>query len=400
MTVPIDPHRLPPTMTRARQIRSIAAGALAAVATVRDGCRDRGAAGLRRRRQARCGTRPDHRRPAGAARPVGADPARQAGRVPAPRRRQPRDGREAEATLADADREHGEGLQRCDRDVAGLEAEARPRRHRRRMAPRRLAARRRDHRQGDARPHRRAPRLHPPAGLHRRADRRSGPVHEPARADRLRQRTRARPRSRRGLPLLRQRQHHGRADGRGRHRQELRAAAPPRDLSARSASATRACPTRSKMPRGYMHGYDRNEQGEFEDQSKFINPALAWASGGIVSTPVDVNRFFRAYVGGDLFSKQDRPRPGRLRPRPLLARPARDGTTRRSRCSATGPAAGPSGATPAPTPATACSPPRAPTAAARSSSRSTRRSFPARARREVSGLIRKAQADAVCQALR
>ena len=56
------------------------------------------------------------------------------------------------------------------------------------------------------------------------------------------------------------------------------------------------------MPRGYMHGYDRNEDGVFEDQSKYINPALAWASGGIVSTPEDVNAFFRAYVGGDLFS--------------------------------------------------------------------------------------------------
>ncbi|MFN8112571.1 MAG: serine hydrolase domain-containing protein [Solirubrobacterales bacterium] len=56
------------------------------------------------------------------------------------------------------------------------------------------------------------------------------------------------------------------------------------------------------MPKGYMHGYDRNDEGKFEDVSKFINPALAWASGGIVSTPADVNRFFRAYVGGDLFS--------------------------------------------------------------------------------------------------
>jgi D-alanyl-D-alanine carboxypeptidase len=56
------------------------------------------------------------------------------------------------------------------------------------------------------------------------------------------------------------------------------------------------------MPKGYMHGYDRNDQGDFEDESKFINPALAWASGGIVSTPEDVNAFFRAYVGGDLFS--------------------------------------------------------------------------------------------------
>ncbi len=56
------------------------------------------------------------------------------------------------------------------------------------------------------------------------------------------------------------------------------------------------------MPKGYMHGYERDGQGDFKDESKFINPALAWASGGIVSTPEDVNAFFRAYVGGDLFS--------------------------------------------------------------------------------------------------
>ena len=73
------------------------------------------------------------------------------------------------------------------------------------------------------------------------------------------------------------------------------------------------------MPKGYMHGYDRNDQGRFEDVSKFINPALAWASGGIVSTPADVNRFFRAYVGGELVQRQGRPEPEPVRPRPLLA---------------------------------------------------------------------------------
>jgi D-alanyl-D-alanine carboxypeptidase len=46
--------------------------------------------------------------------------------------------------------------------------------------------------------------------------------------------------------------------------------------------------------------------GPPEDVSEFINPALAWASGGIVSTADDVNRFFRAYVGGRLFNRQTR----------------------------------------------------------------------------------------------
>jgi D-alanyl-D-alanine carboxypeptidase len=55
------------------------------------------------------------------------------------------------------------------------------------------------------------------------------------------------------------------------------------------------------MPRPYMHGYDVTPGEPPQDVSHFINPALAWASGGIVSTPVDVGRFFRAYVGGRLF---------------------------------------------------------------------------------------------------
>jgi D-alanyl-D-alanine carboxypeptidase len=55
------------------------------------------------------------------------------------------------------------------------------------------------------------------------------------------------------------------------------------------------------MPRPYMHGYTI-ENGTPTDDSEFINPALAWASGGIVSTPRDVVRFFRSYLGGDLFS--------------------------------------------------------------------------------------------------
>lgn len=32
----------------------------------------------------------------------------------------------------------------------------------------------------------------------------------------------------------------------------------------------------------------------------------AWASGGIVSTPADLNTFVRAYVGGDLFDHRTR----------------------------------------------------------------------------------------------
>ena len=102
--------------------------------------------------------------------------------------------------------------------------------------------------------------------------------------------------------VLRQRQHHGRADRRGGQRTGPTTSSCGARSTGRSGSRTRACRTRWRCRRGYMHGYDRNDNGVFQDQSKFINPALAWASGGIVSTPEDVNAFFRAYVGGDLFS--------------------------------------------------------------------------------------------------
>jgi D-alanyl-D-alanine carboxypeptidase len=50
------------------------------------------------------------------------------------------------------------------------------------------------------------------------------------------------------------------------------------------------------MPRPFMHGYDVEPEKRPEDVSELINPAGAWASGGIVSTPADLARFARAYV--------------------------------------------------------------------------------------------------------
>lgn len=60
------------------------------------------------------------------------------------------------------------------------------------------------------------------------------------------------------------------------------------------------------MPTPFMHGYDVSSDTPPVDVSEVINPALAWASGGIVSTPIEVGRFFRAYVGGDLFGRKGR----------------------------------------------------------------------------------------------
>lgn len=69
----------------------------------------------------------------------------------------------------------------------------------------------------------------------------------------------------------------------------------------------------------FLHGYEvpnpeasegeGGEDAEPEDVSRMINPTLAGASGGIVSSVLDLNRFFRAYVGGRLFRYQ-RFRPG------------------------------------------------------------------------------------------
>ena len=176
MTIPIDPHRLPPAMARARQIRSVAAWRSR---------RGRGAGTLYKRRPRPAdGGRLDAALdqiiddPQGASRPLGDRPAAQPGRVPAPRRRQYGDRREAEGSTrrcgSRAWRRPSTGRSRCRSPRSGSSASTTPSA----SGCRRLAARRRDHHPGDARPHRRAPRLHPPAGLHRRADRRSGPVHD------------------------------------------------------------------------------------------------------------------------------------------------------------------------------------------------------------------------------
>ncbi len=60
-------------------------------------------------------------------------------------------------------------------------------------------------------------------------------------------------------------------------------------------------PRTVRMPRPLMHGYDVGAGRAPEDVSELINPAGAWASGGIVSTPTDLGRFIRGYVGGRLF---------------------------------------------------------------------------------------------------
>jgi len=67
----------------------------------------------------------------------------------------------------------------------------------------------------------------------------------------------------------------------------------------------------TSLPRGvylerpYIHGYDNDPKDQPpEDYSKIVAAGWAWASGGIVSTPADMNTFIRGYVGGELFDRR------------------------------------------------------------------------------------------------
>ena len=58
-----------------------------------------------------------------------------------------------------------------------------------------------------------------------------------------------------------------------------------------------------EMPHPFIHGY-QDDDGSLEDVTEAIAGGWAWASGGIVSTPLDQNRFIRGYVGRRLFDAQ------------------------------------------------------------------------------------------------
>ena len=60
-------------------------------------------------------------------------------------------------------------------------------------------------------------------------------------------------------------------------------------------------PTTPALPRPFIHGYVVDDMGMREDVSTLLNPSGAWASGGIVSTPSDLNTFIGGYLGARLF---------------------------------------------------------------------------------------------------
>jgi D-alanyl-D-alanine carboxypeptidase len=74
---------------------------------------------------------------------------------------------------------------------------------------------------------------------------------------------------------------------------------------------------KTTLPRGpnlrkpFIHGYDTSQQPP-EDVSEVLAAGWAWASGGIVSTPADLNDFIRGYVGGKLFDERTRAKQRRV----------------------------------------------------------------------------------------
>jgi D-alanyl-D-alanine carboxypeptidase len=67
-------------------------------------------------------------------------------------------------------------------------------------------------------------------------------------------------------------------------------------------------PAGFRLPRPFIHGYDVQPPTPPQDVSTVLSVATVWASGGIVSTPRDLNRFIRGYVGGKLFGRRTRRR--------------------------------------------------------------------------------------------
>jgi len=55
-----------------------------------------------------------------------------------------------------------------------------------------------------------------------------------------------------------------------------------------------------RLPRGYVHGYVPDGTG-YEDVSEALNPTMAGASGGVVSTPRELGAFMRGLASGRLY---------------------------------------------------------------------------------------------------
>ncbi|MTD17202.1 serine hydrolase [Nakamurella sp. YIM 132087] len=65
-------------------------------------------------------------------------------------------------------------------------------------------------------------------------------------------------------------------------------------------------PSEVALPEPFIHGYDLTGTDPMEDVTEGLAPGWAWASGGVVSTPADLNTFVRGYVSGELYSAEVR----------------------------------------------------------------------------------------------
>jgi D-alanyl-D-alanine carboxypeptidase len=64
-------------------------------------------------------------------------------------------------------------------------------------------------------------------------------------------------------------------------------------------------PTKVKLPAPYIHGYSVKAGADPHDETEFLSPSGAWASGAIVSTPQNLNAFIRADLGLKFFDRAE-----------------------------------------------------------------------------------------------
>src|SRR5947209_8495104 len=61
-------------------------------------------------------------------------------------------------------------------------------------------------------------------------------------------------------------------------------------------------PSTAALPTPFIHGY-AYQDGKPTDVSTSVSPSGAWASGGIVSTPAELNQFMRSYLTPTFFGR-------------------------------------------------------------------------------------------------
>ena len=73
-------------------------------------------------------------------------------------------------------------------------------------------------------------------------------------------------------------------------------------------------PRGPELPAPFAHGYDVQDPSDPQDVSEVLAGGWSWAAGGIASTPADLTRFVRGYVGGKLFGPKTTAQQRKVRP--------------------------------------------------------------------------------------